>query len=277
VYITECLYGSNTDYLLEHLKSDRVVHIPVRAYTAAWAKENLMNIAVQHMPQNSHKIAFLDSDIRYRKPGWATRINHALDLYQVVQPWSTALDLGPHDQVLQVFHSFAKQWHNNKPIVPQGSKFWTSAYNEYPHPGYGIAFQRNVLNDIGGLLEFSAMGSGDHTMWCALVGKWQQAVRKDASQDYKDVVETWASRVTFHIGGKVGYTGDTIEHPWHGKKANRKYQDRWDLFISHGFEPSRDLKKNTHGVIEFAGKNKRLELDWLNYLRARDEDINSLN
>ncbi len=69
----------------------------------------------------------------------------------------------------------------------------------------------------------------------------------------------------------------TIEHPFHGRKVDRGYQSRWDMFLDHGFDPTTDLKRNTDKVIEFAGNKPDLERAFDRYLRARAEDVNSLD
>lgn len=67
---------------------------------------------------------------------------------------------------------------------------------------------------------------------------------------------------------------ERIEHRWHGDKTRRAYIDRWDMFIKHGFNPHADLKRNSHGVLEFSGNKPDLERMFDNYLRGREEDSN---
>jgi len=276
VYLTECLYGSDTNYELASLASNRVVHIGVRATTAAWTKENLLNIAVAKMPPVAQKIAFLDADVTFRQGGWAARALAALNLYPVIQPWTQALDLGPNDEVMSVHTSFASVWHAGKPIVPIGTKFWTDSNYTYPHPGYAWAWQRGTLDTVGGLYAQAGMGAADHSMAVAMVGKYQLGIQKGMGAGYRASVAAWSSRAHAQIQGKIGYTADTIEHPFHGKKVNRGYQSRWSSFVDAGFDPTTDLKTNSYGVVEFSGNKPALELQWLNYLRARDEDANSI-
>jgi hypothetical protein len=45
---------------------------------------------------------------------------------------------------------------------------------------------------------------------------------------------------------------------------------------SMGFDPSTDLKRNTDGVLEFAGNKPDLERAFDRYLRSREEDVNTL-
>lgn len=276
VYLTECLYGSDTDYQLSGLASDRVTHVGVRAATAAWAKENLLNISLARAPDSAQKFAFLDADVTFRQKGWANRAIAALDLYPVVQPWTQAIDLGPNDEVMAVHTGFAYVWHLGKPIIPIGTKFWTDSAYTYPHPGYAWCWRRNTLDAVGRLYELAGMGAADHSMAVAMVGKYQLGIQKGMGSGYRDSVGAWSNRAYAQIQGKIGYTSDTIEHPFHGKKAKRGYQTRWGPFVDAGFDPTTDLKTNSYGVMEFAGNKPALELQWLNYLKDRDEDANTL-
>jgi hypothetical protein len=66
----------------------------------------------------------------------------------------------------------------------------------------------------------------------------------------------------------------TIEHRWHGDKTRRAYVSRWGMFTKHRFNPHSDLKRNSYGVLEFAGNKPDLERIFDNYLRDREEDSN---
>ena len=48
------------------------------------------------------------------------------------------------------------------------------------------------------------------------------------------------------------------------------------MFLDSGFDPSIDLKRNTYGVLEFSGAQPNLERAFDRYLRAREEDVNTL-
>jgi hypothetical protein len=277
VMLAECAYGSR-GYQLADLAGPRVTHIPLRATTMVWSKENLLNIAIAHMPQAAQKIAVLDADVTFRRPGWAMNTLHALDLYPVVQPWDTAYDLGPHDEHVQTHKSFASVFHCGKPVLPGVHVKWkfTGGCYDYPHPGYAWAWQRQVLDRVGGLFEDGGMGSGDHHMALGLVGLCERSLPGGVTANYKSAVEVWANRAVAQINGKLGFVHGTIEHPFHGRKGDRGYQSRWDMFLERGFDPLTDLKRNTHRVIEFAGNKPQLERDFDNYLRAREEDVNTL-
>ena len=133
-----------------------------------------------------------------------------------------------------------------------------------------------MLNRTGGLFEVGGMGSGDHHMAYGMIGKYERSLPGGVTPSYRNAVATWSSRAATEINGKLGFVHCTIEHPFHGRKGDRRYQSRWDMFLKHGFDPVTDLKRNTHGILEFAGNKPDLEREWDRYMRAREEDVNTL-
>ncbi|RFB80387.1 hypothetical protein [Methylovirgula sp. 4M-Z18] len=278
VTLVECAYGSRGHDLTD-LAGPRVTHVPVRATTLVWNKENLLNIGISRLPESAKKIATLDADIQFRRAGWATATLRALDLYPVVQPWDKAYDLGPNDEHIQTHVSFASLFHAGKPVVPDGSKWWKfdGGPYDYAHSGYAWAYVRSALDKIGGLFEVGGMGSGDHHMALAIAGYADKSMPADTNGNYRSAVTRWEARALAHINQKLGFVHGTIEHLFHGSKAKRGYLSRWGMFIDHAFDPHEDLKRNTYGVLEFSGAKPALERQFDQYLRSRSEDSNSLD
>ena len=88
----ECAYGERPFELPDHPHINRV---RVRAKTLVWNKENLINIGISRLPADWKHVAWVDGDVEFRKDNWALETLHALQQYDVVQPWSDAYDLGP--------------------------------------------------------------------------------------------------------------------------------------------------------------------------------------
>jgi hypothetical protein len=120
------------------------------------------------------------------------------------------------------------------------------------------------------------MGSGDYHMALGMVGNYKASVPASVSVGYANSIASWATRATIEVNGKLGFVRGTIEHPFHGRKSDRGYQTRWKMFLDSGFDPSIDLKRNTYGVLEFSGAQPNLERAFDRYLRAREEDVNTL-
>ena len=276
VTVVEILYGDRGPEL-DDLASDRVLHISAHASTTAWSKECALNVGLTRLSPMARYIGFFDADILWRKPGWATEILHALQLYPVVQPWSHCYDLGPNGEHLATHTSFARIYCNGGNVVPRfdpNSLSLTNSPYPYPHPGYAWCWRRNILDRVGGLFELGGCGSGDHHMALALIGKAKASVPTGVNEDFREILEVWQSRALRQVNRKIGYVPGTIEHPFHGRKRDRGYNSRWWLFLKHGFDPLEDLKKNTYGIIEWAGNKPELEREWMLYLRGREEDAN---
>lgn len=270
--VVECQYGEREfTAALPHVN-----HIGVRATTWCWSKENLLNIGISRIPE-AHYICWSDSDIFHRQSNWATETLHALQNYHIVQPWGEAYDLGPDREISHSHVSFCKVFHQGGPLVPAGGKFWKSDGGpyQYPHSGYTWAATRQALDWLGGLLEIGGMGSGDHHMALALAGYAARSMPGQASEAYRRHVMRWERRALAHINGNIGYVPTTIEHRFHGKKADRGYSSRWGMFVENQFDPDEDLKKNANGVIEWAGNKPLLRRQFDLYLRSRNEDAST--
>ena len=277
--VVECAYGEEafacrTPPITDEQQA-RFKHIGVRAKTRGWVKENLLNIGIQRTPEARY-IAWVDADVIFRDPNWASATVAALQHYDVVQPWKTCYDLGPAGEHIAAHTSFGHQYFHRQPIVPPDPKqaFWQGDGGKavYPHSGYAWAMTRQAYDWVGGLFELGGMGSGDHHMALALAGQAIQSSAPGASAAYNAEVLRWERRAVRHINGNVGYVAGTIEHLFHGKKADRGYLTRWGMFLKHGFDPHEDLKRNGDGVLEFATNKPELRHDFDLYLHARNED-----
>jgi hypothetical protein len=270
VTIVECAYGDRPFDLAEVAG---INHVGVRAKTLLWNKECLLNLGMARTPAAKY-LAFLDADIRFRKPDWAAETVHALQQYDVVQPWSDCYDLGPDDDHLHVHRSFCRLWADGRPIV-QGPNA-LDGY-QFGHPGYAWAFTRQALDWLGGLIETASLGAADHHMALALIGRVTDSIPGTISANYKKPMLQWQARAMRHIAGNISYVPGTIEHFWHGAKERRAYVDRWSILTGNGFDPETDLKRNSFGVFELAGNKPKLRRDIDAYFRSRNEDSTTLN
>lgn len=276
ITLVEAAHGARSHSLDDLGEHERVTHVPMRAFTMAWSKENWLNIGISRLPEGVKYIGTFDADIHFRKPGWAAEALHALQLYPVIQPWKTCYDLGPNDAHIQTHRSFASLFHSGKPVAPMAKKFWKhdGGCYDYAHSGFAWCWIREILDRIGGLFELGGMGSGDHHMALGLAGLADKSMPIGASGAYRDAVKRWEARALLHVNRKIGYVPGTIEYQWHGDKGRRAYVSRWQMFVDHQFDPLIDLKRNSFGVLEFSGDKPELERLFDNYLRSREEDAN---
>jgi hypothetical protein len=263
--VVECAYGDRPHELAG---TGGVTHVPVRARSLVWAKENLLNIGIAHLPEDWKYVAWIDADIAFRRPDWAAETVHALQLHDVVQPWSDCYDLGPNGEHLAVHRGFCRVWRDGGAVG--------GGYGVFAHPGYAWAATRQALDHLGGLIETAALGAADHHMALALAGQVENSLPGGMTGGYRRPLLRWQDRATRHIAGNIGCIDGTIEHAWHGPKRRRRYVERWDVLIRHAFDPDADIKRNVWGVLELAGNKPALARDIDGYFRARHEDANMM-
>ena len=63
----------------------------------------------------------------------------------------------------------------------------------------------------------------------------------------------------------------TPDH-WHGKIANRKYQDRPRILKRNHYDPLVDVSYDSQGVLQLTGQKPRLRDDLRAYFSDRNED-----
>jgi len=261
------------------LSNPHVRHVKVRTSSVLFNKENLLMLGFHALSQQApgwKEAAWIDADIRFRDPNWASETLHALQQYNIVQPWSDAYLLGPNGRHMSHHRSFCRVWHEGGQVYAKGPNYWDKdgGYYLYPHTGFAWAIRRRPFNDVGGLIQSAVVGSGDHHMALSLGGFADRSYPAAMSDGYKRPIRAWQERALRHINQSIGFVWGTIEHSWHGRIVDRKYWDRWETFIRNAFDPDTDLKLNSYGVIELAGNKPQLAHDIDAYMRGRMEDGN---
>jgi len=241
-------------------------HIQLRTEHELWHKENLINIGISRLPSDAKYVAWIDADISFVRDDWAEETIHQLQHHQVIQLFSHAIDLGPERETLHVHRSFMYCYHEKM----SGSKTYC-----HWHPGYAWAARRETLNQLGGLMDHAILGSGDHQMATALIGKGKGSIHHGVTDTYKARCAAWEARATQHVRKDVGYVPGTILHYWHGRKKDRRYRERWDVLTENQFCPDRDVWKDSQGLWRLNPDSIGLRDGIRAYFRARAEDANT--
>ena len=269
--VVECALGETPFKLNDRVG---VHHVGVRHRTLLWHKENLINLAISRLPADWHYVAWVDADVSFRNKSWATDTIHGLQTYKLLQPWDACYDLGPDGGHMELHRSFGWAYTTGKAIV-QGPNAKPGGYL-FAHPGYAWAMTREAYIAVGGLIDTAILGAADHHMALASIGRAQDSIPGNISAAYKAPIMLWQERAVRHLNDRVGYIPGTIEHVFHGRKADRRYVDRWSVLTKNGFDPNTDIKRNEFGVFEMAGNKPKLTRDFESYFASRNEDANSL-
>ena len=270
VHVAECTYGDEPPV---YAGIAGITHHHFQAKTVVWEKEALINAAIARLPRDWKYVAWVDGDIEFQNKAWAEQTVYALQHHDFVWPWEHCYDLGPHGEHLELHHSFGRQWIKEPETCDRLGSFG------YPfaHPGYAVAATRAALEATGGLIETAVLGSADHHMALALIGKAEMSLPGGLPEGYRRPILDWQLHASHHIAGNVGYVGGTIRHHYHGEKAGRAYISRWDILKKHAFDPATDLKRNTSGILELTGNKPGLRRDIMGYFLSRTEDATCHN
>lgn len=242
-----------------------------------WSKEMLQNYAVRQLTAHNPDwrfICFSDADVIYSRD-WLEKTAHALQIHPVVQPWSHAIDYAPDGGAITDKMQISFACAHFKQLDIKGS----SSYTHGGHPGYSLAMRREAYNDLGGLCDVAALGSGDRHMLCAIIGKVEQSYHPGVSPGYKRWLKQWQDRCDRYIKRNLGYVPEVIKHMFHGAKRNRQYGSRWQILKKWQFDPYTDLKLETNGLWTFVCENERqmgFRDATYRYYWSREEDSNSL-
>jgi hypothetical protein len=281
----ECSLGQRQE-VLSKSTSDKHTVIHVYSENELWLKENLYNLAAQYVPKTAKYLCFIDDDIQFTRSDIVGETLRKLQHYHVVQMFSVAFDMTPNYIPYQINYGFMHDYINGVPPQPNVGDDEEDYYcppcpdNGLKvinwHPGYCWGYTMEAFNALGGLIDWAILGSADRHMATALIGTVHKSCPKGISPEYKDLLEIWQQRALDYIKKDVGYIEGTINHFFHGAKANRRYKDRWKILVEHKYTPSLDLKRFYNGTFQLTDRSIGLRDDIRQYFAQRSEDSLSL-
>lgn len=247
--------------------------VKLRTKDELWHKENMINIGVQHLPEDWEYMAWIDTDLEFQNKNWVRETIEQLQTYYIVQLFQHGIDLGPSDEVLTIHTSFISLYVNGEPM----NNYTKHKNYKNGHTGFCFAIRKTAFNDIGGLLDFAILGSADAHMCLAFIGDVKKSLHPRLNKNYKELCVIFQDRCERHIQRNVGYVNGTILHHFHGSKSDRQYGSRWQILLDNDYDPLRDIKKDWRGVYQLEDTKFKLRDQIKKYFRSRNEDAVLLN
>jgi len=262
LYIVELVYGKQEFAVTTHTNKR---HLQLRTDTPPlWHKENMINLGVKYLlPKDWKAMAWIDADIEFENPHWASDalkiLNNGNDFIQL---FTHAIDMDYSKNILTTFTGFGYQYSKNFKKSSTGNQYW--------HPGFAWACNRNTYDKIGGVFQEGILGSGDNIMCHCFIKKGTETLKKGMDESYIKFVENLQSK---YNGIKLGYVPGNIRHYFHGKKENRNYFGREDILINHKYNPYTYITTDNVGlIIPTEDCPKDFIKDIMGYFEARNED-----
>lgn len=264
LYTVEVAFGDRG----HEVTTDSPNHLQLRTRDELWHKENALNLGLRHLLPRDWKYAcVVDCDIEFLNKDWAQEVLMQLQHHPVVQPFETAVDLGPRNNALQIHTSFAK-------MICTGEKRQTKPGDPYRfgHPGFCLAFTRRWFEQVGGLMDFPILGSADHHMLLSCIGQVEETIPINIHPNYRKLALEWQERCRKATQGNLGFVEGSLTHFWHGPKAKRFYRERWGILLQHNFDPLNDIHYDDQGLWALNNNKPGLKADLMRYFRSRSED-----
>ncbi len=282
--------------------SDNPRHIQLRTYDELWHKENMINVGISRLPSDWKYVAWIDADLTFNRPDWAAETIHQLQHFDIVQPFSHSINMGPNWQpiwdshrkgesqqrkvVVSWLYAYFNQIGQESPVLAGNSRkrkpLWAdgsiSEHADFAnrivgthvwHSGFAWAARRSAVKSIGGLLDWAILGSADRHMAEMMTGGVTRNPK--LSPGYQRMLDIHSARFA-KLNGNFGYCDGLVTHHWHGKLVNRFYLDRWKILFKHQFDPIEDLYRDENGLWQLTSKKPALRDDVRRYFRARNED-----
>jgi hypothetical protein len=273
--VVELAYGDRPHEVTD---ANNPRHVQVRTREELWHKENMFNIGLQILPDDSEYVAMIDADVRFISPNWVEETIQKLQHYPIVQMFSHCSMLGPKNipaaQAISFAFAYQRSLQSFDPsVVPVELKF--GIYGGTPHKtGLAWAYRREVLDRLGGHMDLCIIGSADYHMAASFINKAAWSIPKDSDGPYRDMILEWEANAYPIVRGRVGYVDGLIVHYWHGKMKDRRYKERWN--IVKRFDPQRHLTRDwrNRGLLQLTaeGRDTLLLQHMTEYFSLRDED-----
>lgn len=212
-------------------------------------KENLINMAVQRLPDTYTKLCFLDADILFEDPVWYTTISDCLETADVCKPYHVA-------------------------------KWLSAQFCEIPsrrcdsgHPGFAWAVRRDWFLQRG-IFDLCILGSGDMLFQesltartCTIGERWGYL-----HEPYSRFLAAGS------LPNRVVNAMLTIGHLFHGAYRKRQYHTRdkilHDILAKYGFSSIESLVyRREDGLLEWLPAYRdKLNAAFTQFFKDRDDD-----
>jgi hypothetical protein len=287
LYTVEVAFGGR-DFVITQPDNPR--HLQLRTWHELWLKEAATNLLVSRLPRDWKYVAWIDPDCLFTRPDWADETRHLLQHYSVAQMWSQLQDLNKDHEVIRTLRSFMDVEINGDTAttLPRASSFsYAKAMAQarttksvFGSPGLAWAARREAWDQMGGLIDYGIVGSGDWYFANAIMGTLDRVIgnRNDHTQPFLRKIHEyqenlgrakWEERPLL---GNVGVMKGTVSHYYHGSRSARQYGTRGTILTRNGFDPDRDLKRDWQGLYQLTDRVPQLRRDIQQYFANRQDD-----
>jgi hypothetical protein len=266
----ELAYGPD----FELTEGDADVLIRLRGRDVMWQKERLLNVALEALPGDCRKVAWLDCDVLFESSDWADRLDRLLDRHPLVQAFSRVAHLSPRWKpddgatAAQFTQSGVLALVAEVGVDALASRIPTGPGSS--SKGLAWAARRELLAEHR-LYDACIVGGGDMALAAAVLGRFDVATRTMNGRQAEHYLR-WAAPWHDTVSGHVGALDATVFHLWHGDVGNRRYRERHDGLAPHTFDPAVDIALDDTGAWRWSSDKPAMHEYVRTYFASRRED-----
>ena len=228
-----------------------------------FAKENLLNLAIDRLPDSIDRVLWIDADVLMLNHDYADRLTAALDKHVVVQAFGSLRYLGPNGEP-------ETGWRSGLGLMNARDGTRTASPQQ-AYPGLAWAARRDLLASVG-IYDRCVTGGGDVAWATAVYGDRHVPYMRHWSLELTADVLAYGNRV-LPLVPSVGYADARGVHLYHGKLAARQYVRRNEVLGDVDFDPQRHLTYSPNGTIRWSDEAPdRLKQAVRDYMHGRRED-----
>ena len=257
------------DNRLQNVPSDIYKHIVYNVKHPIWIKENLINLAIQQLPEDWQYVAWIDADIFFTNANWHNDTRNLLNTNNMLQLFTSVVNVDKQGNLLE------------NPCFAQHSIAYSGSL-EWGHPGHAWAINRSLYDKIEKLFDKCIVGGAD--TFIAALGLAHGDVNSDVFRQLQQtkIAEPFLRYIVDYIGkfkdAKVACVNGVILHYYHGDVRKRKYVERQQILAHVKYDPNAHTVYSEQGVIEVntdSAHAKALIRNIEHYFvsRREDEDI----
>jgi len=263
----------------ELLPADADILVRLTDGAVLWQKERLYNEALKHLPASCTKIIWLDADLIFPEPDWQAKVEQALDRFPVIQAFSRlwhGRGAESRDATKIRLEGDPDEWSaaalRNRNESVSASRIGTES-GAAPRYIQGVAWAttRQFIEHCG-FFDSTIIGSGDSAFWSAVSGDPYVFLRKPRTEGVVAAWQDWRPKAFEACDGRVGHVDSSVVSLWHGRHANRRYPDRWEILQRHDFDPQEDIEVGPQGSWVWSSSKPELHRDVYSYFVDRRED-----
>ncbi len=258
---------------------DADILVQLRGDAVLWQKERLLNIALEALPADCQRVAWLDCDIIFALPAWAEIANSLLDRFAIVQlfrrvhnlgpRWRPGMDYASHVQFTQPSANFCLA--SGSPMADCLGSLLEDR-RQTCAVGLAWAARRELL---GQHLFYDAciLGGGDRAIACAAHHCFDALVRRHRMNEReRRRYIAWAEPLGETVRASTGFLNGEILHLWHGEMSDREKGHTRDGFQRFQFDPYTDIAIDENGSWRWNSDKTEMHEYVRGYFASRRED-----